>query len=383
MEATKEKDLQKDDIQFFLLSLARDSSLPISDIHIEEDEPVRVNLPRGWSNISLDRKIIPADIPDEAANPLFFSGVEIKSFLGRLDSQYQDKLNALMPISRNLLITDSSEKEFRLRVNAYTINGGSKLVVTARKQMEIPQTPAELGLDPDITRACLNSHGLFLVTGPTGSGKTTTIASLLNHINNQRHGHIITIEKPIEYGLKRNKCLISQKEVGVDVQGFTEALEAAMQQRPTAIFIGEIRERDAAKAMLQAAESGHMVFATMHTSSPVGAVSKLLSFFPGEDQKTWASTIAANLTAVIGQCLVPDKDNKQRVLAAEYLVNDPQVATAIAEINLKRLAELQQPKRLNLRLLKLVTDKRITMPDAKEQSYDAVDFQEVFRKRTD
>lgn len=356
-------------IQKFLLDVAH-SNLPCTDIHIQSGSPVVVNMPGGW--VALESDTLTPLSENSLGMPLTFEEDDIKAALSVIDARYQDLFNMGRPVARALQLSD-----YRMRCNGFTVNGGAAIALSIRKQPIIPPTPAALGLPELVVKATERHKGLFLVTGPTGAGKSTTIASLLNYINERRAAHIITIEKPIEYVLPRRKSIISQKEVGTDVATFPSGLEDALQQRPTVIMIGEIRDRQSAETTLHAAESGHLVFATMHSSTAEGAIAKLLSFVPEEMRQSWAASLSSNLLGIIAQVLAATPDLQGRVAALELLMNTTgQVSKAIAENNCARLRELLDKggdsgvRSMNAALVDLVTAKLISSSEALEVASD-------------
>jgi len=182
----------------------------------------------------------------------------------------------------------------------------------------------EIGLPPVIKDLCLRPRGLVLVTGPTGSGKTTTLATMIDFINTERPDHIITIEDPIEYFHKHKRCNVTQRELGVDVPSFPEALKRALRQDPDVILVGEMRDLDTIATAITAAETGHLVFATLHTTGSAETINRIVDAFPTNQQAQIRTQLAATLIAVISQELMPTADGKGRTAAFELMfVNDP------------------------------------------------------------
>ena len=181
----------------------------------------------------------------------------------------------------------------------------------------------EIGLPPIIKDICLRPRGLVLVTGPTGSGKTTTLATMIDFINREENGHIITIEDPIEYYHSHKKCVISQRELGVDVPGFAEALRRGLRADPDVFLVGEMRDNETISTAITAAETGHLVFATLHTTGSAESINRIVDAFPTNQQAQIRTQLAATLLAVISQMLLPTADGKGRVAAFEImLAND-------------------------------------------------------------
>ena len=185
--------------------------------------------------------------------------------------------------------------------------------------VEIPEF-VSLGLPPQVSAVANFPNGLILVTGPTGSGKTTTIASLLDQINRSKYGHIVTLEDPIEYMHKHKKCMVSQREIGADSQNYSRALKAVMRQDPDYCLIGELRDLEAVEVALQLAETGHLVFSSLHTNSAVQTINRIVSIFPSEQQERIRMILSFTLQAVISQNFFPAKGGKSfglRTIATE------------------------------------------------------------------
>ena len=182
----------------------------------------------------------------------------------------------------------------------------------------------DIGLPMILKDVCHRPRGLVLVTGPTGSGKTTSLATMIDFINMERSDHIITIEDPIEYYHQHKKCVVTQREIGVDVQTFPEALRRALRQDPDVILVGEMRDLDTISTAISAAETGHLVFATLHTTGAAETINRIVDAFPTNQQAQIRTQLAATLVAVISQTLVPTADGKGRVAAFELMfANDP------------------------------------------------------------
>lgn len=218
----------------------------------------------------------------------------------------------------------------RFRANFYYSNG-MRLACTLRQLPESVPALHSLGLAQSYLDLLKNSKGLILVTGATGSGKTTTLASTLQHINEHESGHIITLEDPVEYLIRSKNCMVDQRQIGRDVPDFPTGLRAALRQDPDILLVGELRDYVTVKTALDAANTGHLVFATLHTNSAQQTIERLTSFFPDES-KGWASTVLSYvLLGVLSQVLVPRADGAGRVLAAEILVNTNDVRQLVRE----------------------------------------------------
>ena len=171
----------------------------------------------------------------------------------------------------------------------------------------------EIGLPPIVKALCRRPRGLFLVTGPTGSGKTTTLATMLDYINRNFDRHIISVEDPIEYYHKHHKSCFSQREVGIDVPSFAEALRRSLRMDPDVILVGEMRDLETMEAAIRAAETGHLVFATLHTTGAQGTINRIIDAFPVAQQEQIRVQLSTNLLAILSQALLPTKDGKGRI----------------------------------------------------------------------
>lgn len=212
----------------------------------------------------------------------------------------------------------SSQGLGRFRVNVFRQRGSIGLAC----RRVLPGSPAfeTLGLPPVVKTLADEQRGLLLVTGPTSSGKTTTTGAIINHINATRSCHILTIEDPIEILHPDRKAIVNQREIGYDTEDFAIALRAAMRQDPDVIFVGEIRDAETVKAALQAAETGHFVISTLHTTDVSETVNRIIDFFPPHMQKQIRVSLAASLRGIVSQRLLPRKDDKGRIPAIEVLV---------------------------------------------------------------
>src|SRR3989344_1577411 len=224
--------------------------------------------------------------------------------------------------------------DVRFRVNLHqqadNIGLSARIIPT-----EIP-TPEDLRFEPALLEMTGLLDGLVLVTGPTGCGKTTTIASMIEEINKTRKAHIITIEDPVEFVYEDKKSLIEQREIGTDTKSFANALKYVLRQDPNVILVGEMRDPETIATVLTAAETGHLVFSTLHTSSAAEAVERIVDVFDGAKQKQILIQLSAVLQVVIAQQLLPAKDGG-RVPAREILVNNSAVANLIRENNISQI----------------------------------------------
>ena len=189
----------------------------------------------------------------------------------------------------------------------------------------------DLGLPDKIRELLFRPRGLILVTGPTGSGKSTTLASMINYVNENRDGHIITIEDPIEYYHNHKRCVVTQREIGSDVPSFAEAIRRALRQDPDIILVGEMRDLETIEAAISAAETGHLVFGTLHTTGAAKTIDRLVNAFPVNQQEQIRIQLSTVLQAVISQLLIPRVDKPGRVAVFEIMINTPSIAALIRD----------------------------------------------------
>lgn len=240
-------------------------------------------------------------------------------------------------------------------------------------------TAEQLGLPKAITDLCYLSKGLVLVTGPTGSGKSTTLCALVDLINRMRHEHVITIEDPIEFVHENKNCLINQREVGVHTDSFKVALRAALREDPDVVLVGELRDLETMAIAIETAETGHLVFGTLHTTSAVSTVDRLIDQFPGERQSQIRMMLSNSLKAVISQTLLRRRESG-RIAAMEVLLVTPGVANLVREQKLHQIPTIMQTsralgmQRLNDVLFDFVTRGIVDVKEAYIKAIDKTDF---------
>ncbi|MBI5728146.1 MAG: type IV pilus twitching motility protein PilT [Candidatus Magasanikbacteria bacterium] len=230
-------------------------------------------------------------------------------------------------------------EDVRFRVNLHQQEG--KIGLAARLIPKDIPTPDDLRFEPRLRDMADLLDGLVLVVGPTGHGKSTTIASLIEEINKTRRAHIVTIEDPIEFLFTDKKCLIEQREIGIDTKSFASALKHVLRQDPNVILVGEMRDPETIATVLTAAETGHLVFSTLHTSSAAEAVERIVDVFDGAKQRQVLIQLGAVLRGIVSQQLLPSVDGK-RVAAREILINNSAVANLIKENNISQLPSVMQ-----------------------------------------
>jgi len=238
----------------------------------------------------------------------------------------------------------------RFRVSVFRQKGNLSLVL--RRIPTTIMTFEEIGLPKICSALCRRPRGMFLVTGPTGCGKTTTLACMINYINENFDRHVITIEEPIEYYHPHKKSIINQREVGVDVPSFGEALKRVLRMDPDVILVGELRDLETIESAVRAAETGHLVFATVHTTSAAGTITRLIDVFPVDQQEQIRIQLSSNLIAVLSQALCPLATGRGRIAAYEFMVVTPAIANLIRENKTYRIdSSIQTGKKLGMQLL--------------------------------
>lgn len=201
---------------------------------------------------------------------------------------------------------------------------------------------SELGLPQVIEKLCEKPRGLILVTGPTGSGKSTTLAAMLDKINKERHDHIITIEDPVEYLHPHKSCLVNQREVGADTFTFKNALKSILRQDPDVVLIGEMRDLETIEAALRIAETGHLTFATLHTNSTVETINRIIDVFPSNQQSQVRTQLSFVIQGILCQALLPTKDGKGRCLAVEIMVPNAAIRNLIRDDKIHQIYSMMQ-----------------------------------------
>ncbi len=228
----------------------------------------------------------------------------------------------------------------RFRVNAFNQDRGAAAVlrtipsrVLSLEELQAPRVFADFAMKP---------RGLVLVTGPTGSGKSTTLAAMIDHVNNNLYGHVLTIEDPIEFVHESRKCVINQREVGPHTLSFSNALRSALREDPDVILVGELRDLETIRLALTAAETGHLVFGTLHTSSAAKTIDRVVDVFPAAEKEMVRAMLSESLVAVISQALLKIKDGSGRVAAHEIMVGTPAIRNLIRENKVAQMYSMIQ-----------------------------------------
>ncbi|MFZ5625791.1 MAG: type IV pilus twitching motility protein PilT [Bacillota bacterium] len=266
----------------------------------------------------------------------------------------------------------------RFRVNTYFQRGSAGMAVRAIP-FQIPSLE-QLGLPSVVKELAMRERGLVIVTGPTGSGKSTTLASMIDLINNTRDCHIMTLEDPIEYLHRHKKSIVNQREVGFDTKSFANGLRAALRQDPDVILVGEMRDLETISTAVTAAETGHLVLATLHTSDAPGTIDRIIDVFPPYQQQQIRIQLAATLQGVIAQQLVPTADGRGRVAAVEVLIVNSAVRNLIREQKTHQIYSIMQTnarlgmQTMDFSLRELYYQGKITLEEAIKRALDPDNF---------
>ena len=266
----------------------------------------------------------------------------------------------------------------RFRVNIFKQKGTMSIVMRLINS-EIP-APEKLGLTQQVVELTKKKRGLVLVTGPTGSGKSTTLASLINIINRDYHKHIITLEDPIEYLHTHAKSVVNQREIGMDTMSYANALRAALREDPDVILVGEMRDLETISTAVTAAETGHLVFSTLHTIGAVPTIERIVDVFPTNQQAQIRIQLATLLEAIISQQLLPTADGKGRIAAFELMFGNPAIRNLIREEKAHQIPSVMQTSKsegmitMDDALYELLMTRKISKEEAINFSQDKLGF---------
>lgn len=301
----------KEALEFLTSIVGSACQFKASDIHIRSGHQIMMRLDGRIRQVKGSPKM-----SDEMIERLIFPLMS-KYYMDRFKEENQVDLS----------LSDNSAN--RVRVNMFR-QMGQLAVVMRVIENHIP-TPDELGLPQQVRTIAKMRQGLIIFSGATGSGKSTSMASLINEINRDRYQHILTIEDPVEYIFTEERCVISQRQVGIDVPDFALAMKAALREDPDVILMGEMRDPESIEIALTAAETGHLVFSTLHAPNSADAITRMVSSFSGEEQSTIRSKLAHNLRAIVTQRLLPKKESGGRTVACEVLTVTPLARELIQE----------------------------------------------------
>src|SRR5918996_417936 len=242
----------------------------------------------------------------------------------------------------------------------------------------------DLGLPAVVKELCSKPRGLILVTGPTGSGKSTTLASMVDKINRDRHEHILTIEDPIEFLHNHKNCVVNQREVNADTHGFAEALRTALRQDPDVVLVGEMRDLETIESALRIAETGHLTFATLHTNSAYSTINRIIDVFPAAQQAQVRTQLSLVLEGIMCQALIPRADGRGRAMALEILVPNPAIRNLIREDKVHQIYSMMQTgqgkhgmQTFNQALATLYHKRLITIEVAMQRSSNSDELREL------
>jgi len=334
-----------------------------SDLHIVAAERPKLRIDGDITNSSVDYEMSPKDTLQLAYSVL--TEQQKKRF------ELEDELDFSFGI-QNLA---------RFRGNVFKQRGCVSMVV--RQIPHTIKTFEQLGLPGSIAKMAEKPRGLVLVTGPTGSGKSTTLAAMIDKINRERKGHIITVEDPIEFIHKHQSCIVNQREIGSDTKSFANALKYALREDPDTILIGEMRDLETIAAALTIAETGHLAFATLHTNSAAEAINRIIDVFPSHQQSQVRAQLAFVLEGIVTQTLLPKAKGKGRVMAAEILVVTPAIRALIRDDKVHQIySSMQAGKKwgmqtLNDALYALYMNGEVIAEECLRVSGDPTEFQRM------
>ncbi|HXD31576.1 MAG TPA: type IV pilus twitching motility protein PilT [Pyrinomonadaceae bacterium] len=245
----------------------------------------------------------------------------------------------------------------------------------------------DLGLPPIVKELCNKPRGLILVTGPTGSGKSTTLAAMIDKINRDRHEHILTIEDPIEFLHNHKNCLINQREVNSDTRGFAEALRTALRQDPDVVLVGEMRDLETIESALRIAETGHLTFATLHTNSAISTINRIIDVFPADQQSQIRAQLSLVLEGILCQALLPKAEGGGRVMALEVMIPNAAIRNLIREDKVHQIYSMMQTgqdkygmQTFNQALATAYHKRQITLDCALQRSSNTDELKELIER---
>ena len=336
-----------------------------SDLHISAESPPRMRL---------DGHLLAVELP-----PL--TPVDTKDLCySVLSEEQRQKFEAEKELDFSFAVKGVSRFRGNVFLQKGNISGVFRVIPFKVKSLK------ELNLPPIIEQLCQLPRGLILVTGPTGSGKSTTLAAMVNYINESRNDHIVTMEDPIEFVHSHKNCLINQREIGTDTDSFRRALKSVLRQDPDVVLVGELRDLETISLAITTAETGHLVFGTLHTNSCVSTLSRLIDVFPPEQQLQIRSQLSGNLMACISQLLIPAVPSG-RAMSMEIMIPNNAIRNLIREDKFHQIYSAMQTgqgtsgmQTMNQSLLTLVEKRQITSDSALLKSSIPEELQNMFNK---
>lgn len=311
-----------------------------------------------------------------------YSVMEEETIMNIVEQMCPDELKKKVYAHLDTDFSYVTKRGYRHRVNVYRQRNHTAIAIRLLRN-DIP-TLEDLLLPPILADFAMRPRGLVLVTGPTGSGKSTTLAGMIDYVNVNRSAHVITVEDPIEYVHEHKRCMVNQREVGPDVPDFASALRAALREDPDVILVGEMRDFETISAAVTAAETGHLVFSTLHTTSASDTINRIIDVYPEHQQGQIRTQLANNLVGVISQTLLPKQDNSGRIAALEILNVTDAVSAMIrdAKVHLIQSA-IQSGKQygmmcLDQELARLAKTGVVHEVDALEKCHDKTEFYRYF-----
>jgi twitching motility protein PilT len=337
-----------------------------SDLHITTNSPPQIRI---------DGKLVPLDMP-----PLAAPETKQLAYSVLTDAQkHRFEENLELDLSFGI------KGLARFRANIFNQRGA-----TAAVYRQIPYEILgfkELGLPPVVEEICNKPRGLVLVTGPTGSGKSTTLAAMIDKINRERHEHIITIEDPVEFLHAHKNCIVNQRELFADTHSFSNSLKSALRQDPDVVLIGEMRDLETIESALRIAETGHLTFGTLHTNSAAQTINRIVDVFPAHQQPQIRAQLSFVLEGILCQALLPKANGKGRVMAMEILVPNAAIRNLIREDKVHQIYSMMQTgqakygmQTFNQSLATLYFKKLITLQTALSRSSNPDELQEMISR---
>ncbi|MDQ3686243.1 MAG: type IV pilus twitching motility protein PilT [Acidobacteriota bacterium] len=343
------------------------SELKGSDLHLTTNTPPQVRVDGHLHPLEGFRVLTPADTKSLAYSVL--TDAQKHRFEEDLELDFSFGVKGLS----------------RFRANLFNQRGAVGAVFRA-----IPyeiRSFEQLGLPPVVSKLCDKPRGLILVTGPTGSGKSTTLAAMIDKINRERHDHILTIEDPIEFLHSHKACLVNQREVGADTKGFAQSLRTALRQDPDVVLIGEMRDLETIESALRIAETGHLTFATLHTNSAASTINRIIDVFPSEQQAQVRAQLSLVMEGILTQTLVPKASGSGRAMALEILVPNTAIRNLIREDKIHQIYSMMQTgqekfgmQTFNQALASLYHQRVITLETAQQRTSNADELRDLIER---